>query len=75
MTTIRIGSIAPGFPRRSRPRGTSLSTSGSEKLGGLFSHPKDFTPVCTDGARTAAKLKPEFDKRNVKILAVSRRTT
>jgi len=68
---IRLGDIAPDF--------TADTTEGEVKFhqwlgdgwGVLFSHPADFTPVCTTELGTAAKLKAEFAKRNVKILAVS----
>ena len=42
-----------------------------ERLGHLFSHPKDFTPVCTTELGYMARIKGDFDKRNVKILAIS----
>ncbi|MCK0160301.1 peroxiredoxin [Allomuricauda sp. F6463D] len=71
MATLRLGDTAPDF--------TAVTSQGTlnfyEYLGDgwgiLFSHPADFTPVCTTELGTAAKFKDEFDKRNVKMMALS----
>jgi alkyl hydroperoxide reductase subunit AhpC len=68
---LHIGSIAPDFTQES----THGTIKFHEWIGNqwviLFSHPKDFTPVCTTELGLAANLKAEFDKRNVKMIAVS----
>jgi alkyl hydroperoxide reductase subunit AhpC len=68
---IRLGTIAPDFSQESTEGTIKFHEWIGNKWAILFSHPKDFTPVCTTELGTVAKLKPEFDKRNTKVLAVS----
>jgi alkyl hydroperoxide reductase subunit AhpC len=68
---IQIGDIAPDFTQESTEGTIKFHDWLGGKWGVLFSHPKDFTPVCTTELGYVAKAKPEFDKRNVKVLAVS----
>jgi alkyl hydroperoxide reductase subunit AhpC len=69
--SLRIGDTAPDFTAETTAGTVNLYDYLGDGWGILFSHPKDFTPVCTTELGYMAKLKPEFDKRNTKILAVS----
>jgi thioredoxin-dependent peroxiredoxin len=69
--TLHIGSIAPDFTQDSTVGRLSFHSWLGRSWGVLFSHPKDFTPVCTTELGRAARLKGEFDRRGVKIVAVS----
>ena len=71
MATIRLGDIAPDFTAQSSMGNINLYEYLGDSWGILFSHPADFTPVCTTELGTASKFKEEFDKRNVKMLALS----
>jgi alkyl hydroperoxide reductase subunit AhpC len=68
---LHLGSIAPDFEQESTQGRIRFHEWLGNSWGILFSHPKDFTPVCTTELGRAANLKAEFDKRNVKMLAVS----
>ena len=71
MATLRLGDIAPDFTQDSTEGRIEFHKWLGSSWGVLFSHPKDFTPVCTTELGATAKLKAEFDKRNVKVVAVS----
>ena len=71
MATLRLGDIAPDFSQDSTEGRIEFHKWLGNSWGVLFSHPKDFTPVCTTELGATAKLKGEFDKRNVKVLAIS----
>ena len=68
---IRLGDTAPDFTQESTHGPIKFYEYLGESWGVLFSHPADFTPVCTTELGMAAKLKSEFQKRNVKMLALS----
>jgi thioredoxin-dependent peroxiredoxin len=68
---IRLGDEAPNFTATTTEGDINFHDWMGDKWAILFSHPADYTPVCTTELGTAAKLKGEFDKRNVKMIAVS----
>ncbi len=68
---IRLGDTAPDFTAETTEGTIELHKYLGDSWGVLFSHPKDYTPVCTTELGRVANLKNEFDKRNVKVLALS----
>ena len=69
--TIQLGDVAPDFTQASSVGPITFHAWLGANWGVLFAHPKDFTPVCTTELAEAARLKPEFDRRNVKIIGLS----
>jgi len=68
---LRLGDIAPDFTVETTEGTVKFHEWLSNSWGILFSHPRDYTPVCTTELGAVAKMKNEFDKRNVKVIAVS----
>jgi alkyl hydroperoxide reductase subunit AhpC len=71
MATIRLGDEAPNFTAQTSEGEINFHEYLGNSWGVLFSHPADYTPVCTTELGTVAKYKPQFDARNTKVIALS----
>ncbi|MBK6505511.1 MAG: peroxiredoxin [Ignavibacteria bacterium] len=71
MAALRLGDTAPNFLAKTTEGEFMFHEWLGEKWGVIFSHPADFTPVCTTGLGMVSKLKDEFDKRNVRVIGLS----
>jgi thioredoxin-dependent peroxiredoxin len=69
--SLRLGDTAPNFTAQTTQGEINFHSWLGDSWGVFFSHPADFTPVCTTELGTVAKYRPEFEKRNVKTIAIS----